>query len=131
MANTDLIADMIVRIKNAASSGKETVTFPHSKLSVAVAEALEKTGYLALLPKKGKKFHKNLEATIVYNGEIPKFQDARRISKPSKRVYTKTKDIRPVRSGFGHLFISTPKGILTDKEARKEKVGGEALFQIW
>lgn len=131
MVQTDSIADMITRIKNAARSRKETVVFPHSKMAVAIAGALERVGYLEIFPKKGKKVFKQIEAKLIYVEGSPKFKDARRISKPSKRVYRKIKDVSPVKSGFGHFIISTPKGILTDKEARKENVGGEALFQIW
>ncbi|KKU68715.1 MAG: 30S ribosomal protein S8 [Parcubacteria group bacterium GW2011_GWA2_47_16] len=131
MIKNDLIADMIVRVKNAAATRKESVIFPHSKLAVAVVGALERTGYLESLPKKGKKILRQLEAKVVYVGAVAKFKGAHRISKPSKRVYWKIKDVTPVKSGHGSLILSTPKGILTDKEARKENVGGEALFQIW
>src|SRR3989338_2464601 len=131
MIKNDLIADMIVRVKNAAATRKESVSFPHSKLAVAVVGALERIGYLEALPKKSKKVFRQLEVKIVYANNRPKFNGARRISKPSKRVYWKIKDVTPVKSGHGSLLLSTPKGILTDKEARKENVGGEALFQIW
>lgn len=131
MIKNDLIADMIVRVKNAAATRKESVLFPYSKLAVAVAGALERTGYIESLPKKGKRVLRQIEAKIIYNDGRPKFKGARRISKLSKRVYWKIKDVTPVKSGHGSLIISTPKGILTDKEARKENVGGEALFQIW
>lgn len=131
MIKNDLIADMIVRIKNAAATRKETVLFPHSKFSAAVVDVLGRIGYLETLPKKGKKNSKHLEAKILYVNNLPKFQGARRISKLSKRVYQKAKDVVSVKSGYGSLILSTPKGLLTDKEARKENVGGEALFQIW
>ena len=131
MIKNDLIADMIVRMKNAVSSKKETVLFPYSKLTVAVAGVLERTGYIELLTKKSKKILKQTEAKIIYKDGNPKFKGAKRISKLSKRVYRKIKDVTPVKSGHGSLILSTPKGILTDKEARKENVGGEALFQIW
>ena len=127
----DIIADMIVRIKNAALSRKEVVVFEHSKLATAVVGVLERTGYVEALPKKGKKVLKQIEVKLVYKGESPRFTDAKRLSKPFKRVYTKVKNVTPVRNGFGSLILSTPKGILTDVEARKEKVGGEALFPIW
>ena len=131
MIQTDFISDIIIRIKNAAASGKESVVFPHSKFAAAIAAILERTGYLEVLSKKNKKVHRQIEAKLVYTGGVPKFNDASRISKPSRRIYFKTKSIMSVRSGFGHFIISTPKGLLTDKEARKENVGGEALFQIW
>lgn len=131
MVSTDSIGDMINRIKNAASSKKVQVVFPLSKKVLAVAQALERVGYLDLISKKGKKTHKQIEANLIYVSGQSKFKGARRISNVSKRVYKKIKNVSPVKSGFGSLIMSTPKGILTDKEARKENVGGEALFQIW
>ena len=128
---TDSIADMITRLKSGAKSRKETVSFPNSKLVGAILVALERVGYVEVISKKSKKISKNLEAKIAYIGAEPKFKDAKRISKPSKRIYRGFKKIQPVKSGFGHLIISTPNGILTDMEARKQRVGGETLFKIW
>ena len=122
---------MIIRIKNAAASKKDLVVFPLSKKTLAVAQILERTGFIELLPKKGKKVHKQIEAKLVYIAGLARFKGARRISSVSKRVYQKIKNVAPVKSGFGSLVLSTPKGLLTEKEARKENVGGEALFQIW
>ena len=131
MAQHDAIGDMIIRIKNAAAAGKETLVFSHTKITAAVATVLERIGYIEVLPKKGKKIHRQIEAKLVFVAGVPKFKDAKRISKTSKRVYRKIKNVAPVKSGFGHFILSTPKGILTDSEARKEHVGGEALFKIW
>lgn len=129
---TDSIADIIIRLKNAAKTGKETVSFPNTKAIMAVLNVLERTGYLEVLAKKNKKiFKQQIEAKITYAGTEPKFKDAKIISKHSKRIYMGFKNIQPVKSGFGQLIISTPNGILTDAEARKQKVGGETLFQIW
>ncbi|MSU55200.1 MAG: 30S ribosomal protein S8 [Candidatus Taylorbacteria bacterium] len=131
MVPTDIIADMIVRIKNAALTNKEQVVFQHSKFVLAVLVALERAGYVEVLPKKGKKVTKQIEAKLVLVDGSPRFKGARRLSKPSKRIYKKIDDVKPIKSGFGSLILSTPKGVLTDKEARKENVGGEALFLIW
>lgn len=128
---TDLIGDMIVRIRNAAATKKESVAFPLSNNMLAIAQTLERLGYIELIPKKGKKNQKHIEANLVYVSGEPKFKGAKRISIISKRVYRKIKDVSPVKSGYGSLVMSTPKGILSDKEAKKENVGGEALFQIW
>ncbi|HZS43321.1 MAG TPA: 30S ribosomal protein S8 [Candidatus Paceibacterota bacterium] len=128
----DLIADLIIKIKNANMAGHETVTLPYSKIGSAVLEVLEKEGYVQGLNKKGKKITKSIEVGLVYeDGKKPRITGVERVSKFSKRVYQKAKEIRSVRSNFGMLVLTTPKGILTDKEARKEKVGGEALFKIW
>ena len=83
---TDSIADMITRLKSGAKSRKETVLFPNSKLVGAILVALERVGYVEVISKKGKKICKNLEAKITYVGAEPKFKDANRISKPSKRI---------------------------------------------
>ncbi len=131
MVPTDSIADMLVRVKNATVSKKDVIVFPLTKKTLAVAQILERTGFIELLPKKGKKVHKQIEAKLIYVAGVPRFKGARRVSNVSKRVYQKIKNVIPVKSSFGSLIMSTPKGLLTDKEARKENVGGEALFQIW
>lgn len=128
---TDPIGDMIVRIKNASDSKKESVVFPYSKLKAAIMEVLFKEGYVKSFSKKGKKIQKFIEAVLVYENGMPKIKGVDRVSKSSKRVYQKVADIRKVKSGMGSLILSTPKGIMTDKMAREAKTGGEALFKIW
>ena len=128
---TDPIGNIIVRIKNAVASNRDSVVFPSSKKTIAVAEVLERLGYIAIVPKKSKKAYKQIEAKIVYINGKPRFKGADRVSIISKRVYKKIKNIIPVKSGFGSLVLSTPKGLLSEREAGKEKVGGEALFEIW
>ncbi len=127
----DPIADMIIRIKNASDSKKESVTLPYSKLKLAILDVLLKEGFIKSFGKKGKKVAKFIEVGLVYSDGMPKIHGVDRVSKTSKRVYQKAKDIRPVKSGFGALIISTPQGIITDKIARAEHVGGEVLFKIW
>jgi len=127
----DKIADMLIRIKNAGDAGKESTIIPHSNLRLSVAEALLKHGYIVSVAKKGKKTKKALEIGIAYKEGKPKVGDVKRISKLSRRVYYGFRDIKPVKNGYGILMLSTPKGILSGDEARKENVGGEALFKIW
>lgn len=127
----DPISDMIIRIKNASVSKKESVVFPYSKLKIAILDTLMKEGYIVSFGKKGKKVVKFIEVVLKYENGESKIQGVSRVSKSSKRVYQKSNDIRPVKNGLGRLIISTPKGILTDKQAKLEKVGGEALFKIW
>ncbi len=127
----DPIADMIVRIKNASDSKKESVVFPYSKLKVAILDVLQKEGFIKSFGKKGKKIAKFIEVGLVYNDGTPKIMGVERVSKTSKRVYQKSKEINKVKSGLGSLILSTPKGIMTDKQAKVENVGGEALFKIW
>lgn len=127
----DPIADMIVRIKNAGDSRKESVVFPYSKLKLAILDVLLKNGFIKSFGKKGKKIAKFIEVGLVYDDGAPRISGVQRISKTSKRVYQKSKEIRKVKNGIGALILSTPAGIMTDAEAKKQKVGGEALFKIW
>jgi small subunit ribosomal protein S8 len=127
----DPISNMIIMIKNASLAGKESVSFPYSKMKNAIAECLKKEGYAKQVSKKTKKGFPVLEVELVYNNKTPKITEVERISKQSRRVYFQMKDIHSVRNGSGMLVLSTPKGILSGKEARKEQVGGEALFKVW
>lgn len=127
----DPISNYITQIKNAGYAGKETVVLPYSKLKSAITDVLEKEGFIKTQAKKGKKVNKCIEIGLLYEGKVPRIKGVERVSKPSKRIYYNASSLRPVMSGFGRLIISTSKGILTEKEARKEKIGGEALFKIW
>ena len=90
-----------------------------------------KGGYVSNVEKKGKKIMKTLEVGLVYNDSEPRVHGVDRISKPSKRIYQKAKDIRMFKSGFGNTVLSTPRGILLDVDAKKQRIGGEILFKIW
>ena len=128
----DPIADMIIRIKNASNTGKKTVSFPYSNMKMSVADVLHKEGFIGPVAKKGKKEGgKVIEVELLYTDKAPRVRGTQRLSKNSRRMYLGSRDIRPVKRGFGRLILSTPKGILTGKEARKEGIGGEALFSIW
>lgn len=127
----DSIADFITQIKNAGNAGKSSVVIPYSKMKMAIADVLVKEGFLKSATKKGKKITKFIELELVYEGNKPFVQGVQRISKLSRRSYQGAKDMKPVRHGYGLLIVSTPKGIMTGKEARKENVGGEVLFSIW
>ena len=128
----DPIADMIVRIKNATDSKKESVVFPYSNLKLAILDVLLKNGYIKSFGKKGKKVVKFIEVALLYDKDgLSAVHGVDRVSKASKRVYFKAGEIRKVKNGLGSLILSTPKGIMTDKMARETKVGGEALFKIW
>lgn len=127
----DSISNLIVTLKNASAARKESVVVPLSNLSLAVATALARKGYVKPATRQGKTAAKTLEIGLIYNGQKARITDVKRLSKPSKRLYRGYTDIHSVKQGFGSTFVSTPKGILADDEARKEKVGGELLFQIW
>lgn len=127
----DPVADFIQRIKGASAVKKESLSIPFSSLKFAIAEKLVQRGFLRSAEKKGKT-KKNIEVTLSYgqNG-VPKIRDVKRISKPGRRLYTPSREVQPVKHGYGLLILSTPKGILTGDEARKLNVGGETLFEIW
>jgi len=127
----DSIANMITMMKNASLAGKEVVSIPTSKLKATILECLKKEGFIKDFSKKVKKGVPVLEVELVYTDKSPKITEVERISKQSKRVYFGMKDIHTVRSGSGLLVLSTPKGILSGREARKAQVGGEALFRLW
>lgn len=137
---SDPISNLIIKIKNAGNAGKGNVSVPNSNLTSAILTLLEREGYVKSFSKKvaplhldaSKKSIKSIEIEIAYDEEKkPKVEGVERISKLSRRVYTASKNIRPVRSGYGMLVLSTPKGIVSDTEAKKLKVGGEVLFKIW
>ena len=125
------ISDMIIQLKNGSVVRRESISVPYSNLKNAVALALLKTGYVSSVVRRARKVGSALEITLRYDDGQSKIKDVLRISKPSKRVYMGVKDLRSVKSGHGALILSTPKGILTEKEAKRELVGGEALFKIW
>jgi small subunit ribosomal protein S8 len=125
----DQIANMINMIKNAGRAGHETVVVSHSKIKFAIAECLMKEGYLKSVTKKTKKGFPIIELGLIYDEDgAPKVTGVDRVSKSSCRVYKGVKDIK---RSYGLTVLSTPKGILTDQQARKEMVGGEVLFKLW
>lgn len=128
---TDHIADMITQLKNAGAAGKETLSIPYSEFKASILEVLKAKGFIAGLEKRGKKVHKFLDITLASVDSKPKIQGVKRISRVSGRVYKGAQELRPVKHGFGMLVLSTPKGIMSESDARKQKVGGEALFEIW
>ena len=116
-------------IKNAGRARHESVVVPHSKIKLSIAECLVKEGYLKSATKKIRKTFPIIELALVYAEDgTPKISDCDRVSKSSCRVYKGVKDIR---KNYGLTVLSTPKGILTDRQARKEMVGGEVLFRLW
>ncbi len=127
----DPISQTIINIKNANVAGKSTITLPYSKLKEALLALLKKEGFIADFSKKGKKVIKTLDVELAYVDGKPRIEGIEQISKNSRRVYSKAKEIRSVMNGYGSLVLTTPKGIMTDRQAKKEKVGGEVLFKIW
>lgn len=127
----DPIADLITRIKNATMVQKESVSMPYSKLKEAVALTLEKAGFVGKVSKEGEGVQRILSIELKYQKGQSAIRGVQRISKPGRRLYAGVRDIHQVKYGKGALIISTPRGILTDSEARKVRAGGETLFKIW
>lgn len=126
----DQIANMLIAIKNGGLVKKVTVTVPSSKMKVAILELLKTEGYIKTYNvNEGVK--PTVEIVVAYVKGAPRISGVARVSKQSKRVYTGVKDIKPFKYGHGMTALSTPKGILSDKQARHEMVGGELLFTIW
>lgn len=129
---TDPVADLIVRLSNGGAVKKQSVSVPFSMFKLAIAEKLKDAGYVQAVEKKGKKVKKTLDVVLKYNESGRHvIAGVKRISKPGRRMYRSVHELKPVKYGHGALILSTPRGIMTDTEARKEKVGGEALFEIW
>ncbi len=127
--------DMLIRIKNAQQAKQEHVLIPFSKNKLQIAEILKSAGFLTNVEKKTKKSKKSEKDYILmqlkYKNGDGGISGIRIISKPSRRMYAGSKDIKPVRSGYGISILSTPKGIMTSEEAKKQNLGGELLFEIW
>src|SRR3989344_2971963 len=126
----DTISDFLARIKNGYLARKSTVSVPYAKALEKIGELMVESNYLenmeVISQKKDKKtIKKEILLTLKYEGKKPVLQEIVRVSKPGKRVYIKSSRIRPTLSGFGISIISTPKGLMTGKEARKIKLGGE------
>ena len=120
--------DFIIKLKNAQAAGKTFLKIPYTKMDRAVANLLEKKGFLKKVEVKGRTPKKIIKTYLNSNHPIKGVQ---LISKPSRRIYKKYKELRSVKSGYGTLIVSTPEGILPGEEAQKMKVGGQLLFKIW
>ncbi|MBX4210720.1 30S ribosomal protein S8 [Candidatus Parcubacteria bacterium] len=125
----DPISQMITHIHNAGRRGKDSVTVGFSKMKLAIAEILEREGYIKTLAKKGKKIGKTIEISLA--GSNRPIHGIERISLPSRRMYSSVSKLYKVQGGHGLVILSTPKGLLSHIDAKKEKVGGEVLMKIW
>ncbi len=130
---SDPIGDMLIRIKNGYRARKQVVEIPYSKIKEEIAKILVKEGYLKNLKSQmsNVKTQKTLNLTLKYEGKKPAIEEIKRISKPGVRIYAKAGKIPKVRLGFGITILSTSKGIMTDKQAKKENLGGEVICQVW
>jgi small subunit ribosomal protein S8 len=127
----DRISQMIDAIKSANAGGKSAVTVPYSSLVLRSLEVLEREGFVGASTRKGKKPGNQIEVALLQVDGRPRIHDVKRVSKLSRRVYRGFKDISKYKNGFGIRVLTTPKGVMSDKQARKEKLGGEVLFELW
>lgn len=127
----DQISNFIIKLKNAGNAGQEVVSVPASKLKLSISEVLKKEGFVKDFSEKSEKGRPVILISLFSENRIPKIKGVKRISKPSKRVYRKATELRAVKNGYGALILSTSAGVMTGREAKAAKLGGEALFQIW
>ena len=132
MQISDVIADMLTRIRNANNAKHETVDVPASNMKKAIADILTEEGYIkGYQIVEGNGNQGTIRITLKYNGKQKVIQGLRRVSKPGLRIYSNCEDMPRVMNGLGIAIVSTSKGIMTDKKARKENVGGEVLAFVW
>lgn len=125
---SDRVGDFVIRLKNAGAIGNKSVSVPYSKHLEAIARKLKELGFVADVSHTDK----DLEVTLAYDERgIHRIHDVKRISKPGRRMYVHAREAHSVKNGVGARLISSPKGVISDREARKVKVGGENLFEIW
>ena len=123
--------NLLIQLKNAQAVNKENIKFLYSKNDLIIAEILTANKFIDAFEKKGRGIRRILDIKLKYNNGEGAISGLTLMSKPSRRIYLGYKEIKPVKNGYGIMIISTPMGIMTNKEARKNKVGGEALFKIW
>ena len=132
MNTTDPIADMLTRIRNANSSKHKTVDVPTSKMKLAIADILFKEGYIRSYEELSNDVQGTIRIVLKYDEKGNRvIAGIKRISKPGLRVYASKEDLPEVLNGLGIAIVSTSKGIMTDKEARKAGLGGEVLAYVW
>ena len=131
MVVNDPIADMLTRIRNAQIAKHDAVVLPASNTKKAIAKILLAEGYVKSVDFIDDGPQGSIKIVLKYNGKLPVIAGLKRISKPGLRVYAKSEELPKVLGGLGIAIISTSKGLMTDKEARKEMIGGEVLAYIW
>ena len=133
MAMNDPIADMLTRIRNANTAKHDTVDVPASKMKVSIAEILLKEGYIKSFELVDAGSYQNIHITLKYGKDKSEriITGLKRISKPGLRIYSNSAELPKVLGGLGTAIVSTNKGVITDKEARKQNVGGEVIAFVW
>jgi small subunit ribosomal protein S8 len=131
MALTDPLGDMLTRIRNGQRAKKDSVVTPASKLRANVLEVLKREGYIRGYSEEEVAGHEGLRIELKYFEGRPAIQHVARVSKPGRRVYSGAQELPRIRNGLGITIVSTPKGVLSDAEARDQNVGGEVLAEVF
>ena len=131
MSMNDPLSDMIARIKNAATRKRSKVSTPASKLRARVLDVLQREGYIRGYSEEALGKHPGLRIELKYFEGQPAIKHVARVSKPGRRVYSGSKELPVIRNGLGITIVSTPKGVLSDAEAREQNVGGEVLAEVF
>jgi len=131
MSLTDPLGDLLTRIRNGQQAKKDSVVTPASKLRARVLDVLEREGYIRGYSEEELGKHKGLRIELKYFEGKPAIQHVSRVSKPGRRVYSGSTDLPRVRNGLGITIVSTPRGVLSDAEARDQNVGGEVLAEVF
>jgi small subunit ribosomal protein S8 len=128
---TDPVADMLTRLRNAYMAGHDSVEIPYSNLKEQVAKILVSEGYIASLSIEKQKPQNKMLLELIYYKKLPAIDAIKRISKPGRRIYARSDKIPKTLGGVGLTILSTSKGIMSGKQATKEKLGGEVICQVW
>lgn len=129
---SDPISDLLARIRNGSRARRSVVEVPTTKILVRIAEILQAEGYVAAAKEVDGKPRRILRITLKYDSDgISAIQKIHRVSRPALRRYARVEDLRPVLRGYGCAVVSTNRGVFTDKECRRRKVGGEVLLKVW
>ena len=131
LQSTDQLADLLTRIRNAMTVGKNEIFVPTSKLKVGVVDVLKKNGYITSYEVVDGAPRGTLHVVINEQGQVARINEISKVSKPGRRVYSGSDELPTVKSGRGMIIVSTSKGLMTGKEARKQRLGGEILVKVW
>jgi len=131
MPMTDPLGDMLTRIRNGQQAKKDSILTPASKLRAHVLDVLQREGYIRGYSEEQVAGHKGLRIELKYFEGQPAIQHLARISKPGRRVYSGSQELPRIRNGLGTVIVSTPRGVLSDAEARDQNVGGEVLAEVF
>ena len=131
MAMTDPLGDMLTRIRNGQQARKDSILTPASKLRANVLDVLQREGYIRGYTEDGTGKHPQLRIELKYFEGEPAIKHVARVSRPGRRVYSAARELPRIRNGLGTIIVSTPRGVLSDAEARDQNVGGEVLAEVF